>query len=238
MAKRSNRFIVVNTLRKVHKNLGRFIAPLLPSGKFLWRMIAQNGEYLFHRTSDWRPTEDFSQRNAELFDNFGFRPDSFVGKTIIDIGAGSRLITIYFKDAKIIAIEPLAQRFLKTLSWCDLHKAHKIYSTPAEKMISELKGIADVVISINVLDHCYNFEAIIKNIKAYLKPGGLAFLSFDSHTDRTDLMHPLILTPEKCECIFRQEGFLVEKFTVGLNPQEKTYAGGKALNYWLKKASG
>jgi 2-polyprenyl-3-methyl-5-hydroxy-6-metoxy-1,4-benzoquinol methylase len=53
------------------------------------------------------------------------------------------------------------------------------------------------VISINVLDHCYAFDEIVRNVRAYLRPDGSAFLSFDSH-EYVNVGHPLVLTEEKC----------------------------------------
>lgn len=112
-----------------------------------------------------------------LLSHFSFPFDSYRWKTIIDLGAGSKLRIKYFLDAKIIAIEPLADRFMKEIEWCDLAYAYKVYSRPAEELIEECVLKADLVISINVLDHCYDFELVIENIAAYLKDDALAFLS-------------------------------------------------------------
>ena len=93
---------------------------------------------------------------------------------------------------------------------------------------------ADGVVSINVLDHCYDLAPILSNVATYLKPGGLGFLSFDSHQDR-DLLHPLTLGGGAVEAASPAAGLLVEKQTVGLGPLGPMYGQGRALNYWLRK---
>ena len=101
-----------------------------------------------------------------LFEHFGLKPGDYSGKTVIDLGAGSKLRSRYFSEAELIAIEPLADRFLKEIDWCDLAQAHEVYSVPAETKIESCVGRADLLISINVLDHCYDFERIIEGVLA------------------------------------------------------------------------
>lgn len=200
-----------------------------------WQRTAQEGEFDFHQKSTWRQTPDFMAQTSRLFDHFGFSPEGWAGKTIIDLGAGSMLRTRYFKGAKIIALEPLAERFLKELEWSDLRDAERVYSSPAEERIEACVGQADLVISINVLDHCYDFERIVANIAAYLAPGGLAFLSFDEHKV-ADEMHPLVLSDAVCRDIFAQQGLVVEKYSEGAGDVLRTYGhGAYCLNYWLRK---
>lgn len=201
-----------------------------------WQRSAQEEELSFHQNNTWRASSDFMDQTRNLFAHFGFSSDDYEGKTIIDLGAGSKLRTKYFTGAKIIAIEPLAKRFIKTIQWCDLSDAEKVFSSPAEERIDECVNIADLVISINVLDHCYDFERIIENIAAYLNTGALAFLSFDKHKEADD-KHPLILTETICERVFAQKGLIVEKYSKGAGELLRTYGHGDyCLNYWLRKA--
>jgi 2-polyprenyl-3-methyl-5-hydroxy-6-metoxy-1,4-benzoquinol methylase len=201
-----------------------------------WKREAQEGEFFFHLKDQWRQTPDFMDQTRRLFGHFGFSPDAYVGKRIIDLGAGSKLRTKYFVGAKIVAIEPLADRFMKEIPWCDLAEADRVHSKPAEERVAECVAAADLVVSVNVLDHCYDFEGIVENIEAYLKADGLAFLSFDQH-DEADEMHPLRLTGEICERIFALKGLAVEKRSKGAGEILQTYGHGDyCLNYWLRKA--
>jgi 2-polyprenyl-3-methyl-5-hydroxy-6-metoxy-1,4-benzoquinol methylase len=208
-----------------------------------WGKVAQKGELDFHKKNDWRQTESFDNDSTVLFEYFGLDKETYRNKTIIDLGAGSKLRTKYFEEAKIIVIEPLADQFIKDISWCNLSTAHKVYSTPAEQLVSDCVGAADLVVSINVLDHCFDFEKIIDNIRDYLKPDGLAFLSFDSH-DKIDEMHPLILDEAICNSVFTSKGLKINKFTTGFGDKKEIIAEGRdtygpgtfCLNYWLQLA--
>jgi len=209
------------------------VAPLL-GRKRSWGWLAQRAELHFHQNNAWRRTEEFMRHSEALFEHFGFSPDSFVGKTLIDLGAGSRLRTAYFRAARLVVIEPLAEEFLRTVAWCDLGRADQVLSRPAEEYIAELFESADGVISINVLDHCYDLRPIVANVAAYLKPAGIAFLSFDSH-DSTDLLHPLRLDGEVVERAIEGTGLILERRTFGLGPLGPMYGHGRAANYWLRK---
>jgi 2-polyprenyl-3-methyl-5-hydroxy-6-metoxy-1,4-benzoquinol methylase len=203
-----------------------------------WLCKAQEGEFRFHEKNKWRQSEDFIEQTIRLFDSFGFFRAQYEGKTIIDLGAGSKLRTKYFSGANLIVIEPLAERFLQEIEWCDLRDAHEVYSTPAEMEVKECLNRADLVISINVLDHCYDFEKIIQNIYSYLKDDGLAFISFDKH-EEADEKHPLRLDEHICREIFERNDLVIEKVTQGANgilPGDTYGHGPYCLNYRLKKA--
>lgn len=206
-----------------------------------WSSIGQKKELEYHITSEWRHSGDFMPQTQILFKGFGFVPEQFTGRSILDVGAGSQLRTRYFSNAEIIALEPLGEEFISKVDNCDLNRASRVIFKPAEEYIPDIREKIDFVISINVLDHCYNFEKIIDNIYLYLKNTGTAFLSFDSH-EMTDESHPLYLQLDNCLDIFRQKGFNIEKYTIGMPDvfHEKykthTYGHGKhCLNFWLSK---
>ena len=231
-----------NALKKLKKVVRKAAVPytrLVPRNKHdksEWQRVGREEEFHFHQQNTWRPSSDFMDQTKRLFSHFGFPSDAYEGKTIIDLGAGSKLRTKYFSGAKIVAIEPLADRFMKEIHWCDLPDAEKVYSNPAEERIDECVNLANLVISINVLDHCYDFERIIENIAANLKDDALAFLSFDKHHE-ADQMHPLRLTETICERVFAQNGLTVEKYTKGAGEILNTYGHGDyCFNYWLRKA--
>jgi len=184
---------------------------VLKVDKEQWSGTAQPGELSFHRTSTFRADhEKFTAANARFFDGFGFSATQFTGKTIVDLGAGSKLRALYFTGANIIAIEPLAEKFMQEIEWCDLRKASEVYSAPAEAMIDGLAGRVDFLFSINVLDHCYDFVDCIANIYAYLKPGGTAFLAFDCH-QKTDDLHPIIVNEKVASAAMFDAGFQIDK---------------------------
>jgi 2-polyprenyl-3-methyl-5-hydroxy-6-metoxy-1,4-benzoquinol methylase len=236
--------------RLKHSLMQKVEAHLLPKrratacSKEQWAAVAQEGEFRFHKTNAWRQSDAFHQHSAELLSHFGFSPTDYIGKTIIDLGAGSKLRTRYFEGATLVAIEPLAERFLTEIPWSDLSVADRVYSQPAEERIEACVAIADLVLCINVLDHCYEFDRVVANIYSYLRDDGLAFLSFDAHY-RTDRMHPLNLDEVTCESVFTAQGLTIERFSKGFGEKKRlladgrnTYGHGKyCLNYWLRRGT-
>jgi hypothetical protein len=105
-----------------------------------WRGKAQTGELAFHRQDKWRPSENFSTRTASLFERFEFHPRQFAGKTVIDVGAGSRLRTKFFRDAELIVIEPLADQYRAEIPWSDVYTAQEVFSVPAEEYVAACEG--------------------------------------------------------------------------------------------------
>ncbi len=197
---------------------------------------SQEGEFDFHVRNEWRQTDDFMDQTRKIFGAFGLKQDAYRDKVVIDLGAGSKLRTAFFEGATLIAIEPLADRFMEAIEWCNLSDAAEVYSVAAEDCVAACVGRADLVVSINVLDHCFDFDKVVSNIRDYLAPNGRAFLSFDKH-DVADEMHPLELTEEVCEKAFAKHGLVVDSCTRGFDGvlgETTTYGHGRyCLNNWL-----
>jgi len=197
-----------------------------------WADAAQNGELDFHKRHNFR-AEEKVWRECVVRDwkILGLEPTGWEGKFIVDVGAGSRLRSLYFEGAQLAVLEPLADRYMSEVEWHDLDKADEVYSLPAEQFIPELEARADFIVSINALDHGFNFEQGIQNIRKYLKPDGTALLSFDMH-DVPDSMHPLVLNDEIVRKIFESAGFEIERSEPG-----RRYHGAEgpgAIHYWLR----
>lgn len=177
-----------------------------------WSSEAQAGELEFHKRPNFRSNEEgFNKANHSFFTGLGYKPTDMIGKTVVDLGAGSKLRAKFFQQSKIIAIEPLGEKFMREVEWCDLKDAEKVYSLPAEQRIAEIEGQVDFLFSINVLDHCYDFEIIVGNVLSYLRRGGTCCLSFDCHS-KVDKLHPIIINEKVATQIFFDAGFRIDKF--------------------------
>jgi SAM-dependent methyltransferase len=196
-----------------------------------WSKLAQPGELAYHKRPNLRSSAEWETKNAKFWAKRGFSPESWEGKLVVDVGAGSRLRTLYFQGAKIAAIEPLAGKFIAEVEWQDLDQAAEVYPVPAEKDIPELHGRADLVVSVNALDHGYDFEAAIANLRRYLKPYGRAYLTFDQH-ERPDDMHQLMIGDTEAQAIFDRCGLDVERYEEW--GRYHGAAGPPALHYWLR----
>jgi len=200
-----------------------------------WSRASQEGEFQFHVTNQWRRTERFVADTARLFRFFRFGPDDFEGCVVLDLGSGPRLRSKFFKNAKIVAVEPLAERFLAEIGWCDLQDAWRVHPEPAEKMIPELEGQADFIMCINVLDHTYDPLHILLNARLYLKASGQMLLSVDLH-DKADEMHPVHFDRPTLEAIVKKAGFSIQWSHLGL-PNSDAYGQGRACTLMLTPAN-
>jgi SAM-dependent methyltransferase len=197
-----------------------------------WVTAAQEGELAFHKRHNFRAEEKVWRECVKRdWGILGIEPTGWEGKLVVDVGAGSRLRSLYFEGAKVAVLEPLADRYMNEVSWHDLDKADEVYSVPAEELVPQLEGRADFVVSINALDHGYDFARSVRNIRRYVKPDGLVLLGFDMH-DEPDEMHPLVLNDEIVRRIYDDAGFRVEKTMEGRRYHGTD--GPLANHYWLR----
>jgi 2-polyprenyl-3-methyl-5-hydroxy-6-metoxy-1,4-benzoquinol methylase len=201
-----------------------------------WRQKAQPGEKAFHLGNKWRASSAFMADTARLFEAFGFKADDFAGQLVVDAGAGSRLRSRFFAKARLAAIEPLANDFIREIPWCDLDQAQYLYSEPAEKMMEPLCGQAAMVMCINVLDHTYDPQSILDNIRAYLRLDGVFLLSVDLHAG-ADEMHPVALTRQALSEMLAKAGFEPARAYEGL-PNSPYYGHGLAWTLVLRPSEG
>lgn len=206
--------------------------------KMMWRRFRQNGEFNFHKNQAWRPKEDFLTEVSGILEHLGYGRNQFGGQIVLDVGAGSQLLTRFFEGAYIIAIEPLADKFLTELDWCELKDADEVYSVPAEQRLRNLVEQVDFVVCINVLDNCFDPPSVLKNIHEYLRSGGKACISVDCHLDR-DPMHPHIMSEISLVQMSHDTGFTVEKVMNGLGdvyPEDKLgFGSSDTVTLFLSK---
>tara|TARA_B100001996_G_C18669631_1_gene596176 strand:+ start:3255 stop:3899 length:645 start_codon:yes stop_codon:yes gene_type:complete len=201
-----------------------------------WRNKAQNFELNFHINNKWRTSEDFEIHSKLLFNYFGFDENSFKGKNILDLGAGSKLRTKFFNGSKIFVIEPLADDFIKKIEWCDLNDAEEVYSIASEEYVPELENKIDYIFCINVLDHCYDIDKIIYNCTKYLKKNSIACLSFDIHDEDIDDGHPIHIEKNNFEKILSLNKLSIKNIIHGLPDKDgDSYGHGEAITYFVEK---
>ncbi len=227
---------IAERLERIEKLLDQGTTPratLRPSiDRDAWESTAQEGELAFHKRHNFRAEEATWQQCVKRdWEILGIEPTGWEGKFVVDVGAGSRLRSLYFQGARLAVLEPLAERYLQEVGWNDLARADEIYSVPAEEFVPELEGRADFVVSINALDHGFDFAEGIRNIRRYVKPDGLALLGFDMH-DVPDEMHPLVLNDAIVREIFTDAGFRIEKTMEGRRYHGTD--GPLANHYWLR----
>jgi len=222
--------------KKFHRAILR--TPWVATRRVLWKWVAQKGEFIFHKYHAWRPSSVFMEEASALFEYFGYSRNQFIGQVVLDVGAGSQLLTKFFEGVRIIAIEPLAEKFLSELDWCELKDADEVYSVPGEERIESLIGQVDFAVSVNVLDHCFDPAVVVKNMYDYLRVGGQACISVDCRSHR-DLLHQRLLSEELLGQMVRNAGFVVEKILRGLetiySDRRQSYGSGNTITFILVK---
>jgi len=193
-----------------------------------WKTIALNSELQYHKRNKWRQTDQFYVDSLELFKKFDLTENSFKNKKILDAGCGSKLRTKVFNEAKIYALDPLANEFIKDIEWSDLKESEKIYSIPLEIFEPTLENEMDAVLCINVLDHGFEYKKQIDNLIKYLKPSAKLYLSVDINRKKKDIKHNSLLAEDILKYLSLKENFEIIWSLI----DDKTFdkAANKCLN--------
>ena len=180
--------------------------------KRIWQQHQQSRELEFHATigGTYRMSEEYERKNADLFTSLGFHADEYAGKCILDLGAGSRIRTVWFRGARVYAIEPLADQF-RPLGQCNFDQAAEVFSIPAEQFVDKLAGQVDFLVCLNVLDHVFEPRVVLEHCRNYLRPGGRFLLQTDCHTGLADLQHPAEFSQDWLLQQLQVLGFTIEK---------------------------
>lgn len=224
-------------LRRVAKSVWKFFSPVTERilrirlvRKLVWRFVSQPGELSFHNENEWRRTDDFETQSDLLFRGWGYSPDSYSGRRVLDVGAGSKLRSKFFDGAEIIVIEPLADEYMK-IDFCDLGDAAEVHSIPAEQDVPHLHGTIDLAMSINVLDHVFDPAAFVQNVRKFLKADGQFLLSVDLHEhEEADLMHPVSMSRAEIRSLLESADFSISREIDGL-PLSETDSYGHGTAY-------
>lgn len=150
-----------------------------------WRKVHQPFELKFHQQRNYRWDESvFTWQWNEVYGQLmGLQKNHFrADQTLLDVGAGSRPCLDWFESGRKCFVDPLLDDYVRieamTPYWRN-HPRECLFSLPAEQFISPLEGQCDFVNCWNVLDHTYDWRAILENIRGYTKPGSLVCLGTD-----------------------------------------------------------
>jgi hypothetical protein len=189
---------MASILAKLSKEWNRTLSrlrrgPRTPAEKRAeWESRHQPFELNFHRGENYRWDDAaFSDQWNEIFGGLmGLTPRAFCrGEVLLDLGCGSRPVLDWFTgNCERHFLDPLLDRFrdipqMKAF-WAGKSPA-TLHAQPAEELARNLAGKCDFVNCWNVLDHTYDWRAILSNIAEYARPGGLVCLGtdFQGHGD-------------------------------------------------------
>jgi hypothetical protein len=162
----------------------------------IWQAIHQPFELAYHKQGNYRWRENLWQEQWDAVFGFtGLERDAFnAGETIIDVGCGSRPALEWFdtsSDCRKAYIDPLLSQYMEIPQMADFWKDKKddAFSLPAEQCVESLVGKGDFVLCWNVLDHCYDPNAVMDNIVKYAKIGGMVMIGTD-FGEKSNIGHP------------------------------------------------
>lgn len=155
---------------------------------FSQRMNKENAEIDFWKTElpkIPRPKERVFKRYCDYFE---INEQSFSNKIVVDIGCGP-VGSLHFFNAKIkIGIDPLVKKY----EIFDIKTHDMIYMDGKAENIPLISSYADVVISVNALDHGENFDKALEEINRILKPGGQILLELNL-SEKATVCEPIVL---------------------------------------------
>jgi len=147
-----------------------------------------------------------------------FAQHSFFNQMALDIGSGPRGILHTIKDAsRCVAIDPLMDEFREQGYSLDSDYVESVQGS-AESLPSIAYG-ADVVFSLNMLDHTQDPAKCLEEMYRVLRFGGTLVLCADMRpTELLDAYHKLQLTEEWLNSELKRIGFKSSSF---LKPHQK-----------------
>ena len=194
----------------------------------------QNAEERFYRRDKtFESTTAWEQIwKQSIFRQFGINFEFFRDKSVLEIGCGA-FGCIHYINAPCFktGIDPLCYNYR------DIYNAHPgsaSHLTCFGEFLPFGKGVFDVVMSFNVIDHGINPENIIKEAKRVLKRNGIFLLYI--HTFNipkfirsklwvVDKPHPHHLSDEEVRSYLKNAGF-----NIGYHSISKISAKSKFLN--------
>jgi SAM-dependent methyltransferase len=145
-----------------------------------------------------------------------FPQDFFEGKNVVDFGCGPcGTLKWLSKKSYCIGVDVLVEDYLAAFEE-EMRDHNMAYVISSESYIPLPDHSADIVLTMNSMDHVDNLDAMSKELLRILKPGGVLFGSFNLDEEPTPT-EPLVLTEE----LLRKN--LFDKLTqVDINVHPKT----------------
>jgi SAM-dependent methyltransferase len=105
----------------------------------------------------------------------------FVGKRVLDVGAGPLGLALAFRGTEVYGLDPLADEY-EALGF-PVRRYDSRYTSVASgaESIPFPDGFFDAVISVNAIDHVDSFPATAKEISRVLRPDGILRIQIHYH---------------------------------------------------------
>lgn len=122
----------------------------------------------------------------------------FDNRIVVDFGCGPQGSLAWTDKPKMkIGVDVLAAQYYENFPE-ELSKHNTIYVTSTEKVVPLPSAFCDILITLNSLDHVYNFESIVLELLRILKLGGILLGGFNLNEPKTEC-EPQTLTLDRLE---------------------------------------
>lgn len=158
----------------------------------------------FHATwkiyqKDLYGTEEYNRRidkkSVEVLEDFYETGTDFTGKTVLDVGCGTRGILSVIKAAHRIGLDPTIKRIQHHFTFDPdiTYLSHKAEEIPL------LDESVDIVTCNNALNHFHNPTKALQEIHRVLRPGGN--LLIEVFIEGRNIAHTIEYTPETLQSL-------------------------------------
>jgi len=193
-----------------------------------WKYIMENGIVCSNVTSD--KIYEFQRKNMLETLLYSERPIEFwKDKIIIEFGSGPLGVCEFIDDKEKIAIEPLINEYRKIYN--HLQESDVIYLDKcAEGPLNIPDGYADLVVSINMLDHVIDPLKVLNEINRICKTNGYFLFHVNVYLSESDInkksgmhldLHPHSFTKIKIFELLESYNLSVIKFYCCPEPNEQ-----------------
>jgi len=142
------------------------------------------------------------------------------GLDILDAGSGPAGIFIYYRKARVTAVDPLLPAYEKMPHFSPSAYPHVNFRS--QRLENYLASEAfDLIFCINVINHVQNMQEVLAGLHASLRPGGKLVISSDVHRHRTlrkifrlipgDLLHPHQMDEKEFRMALQSAGFRIQE---------------------------
>ncbi|KAA3634840.1 MAG: class I SAM-dependent methyltransferase [Bacteroidetes bacterium] len=205
--------------------------------KLRWK-IAQAAELRWWKNYLRRqPVDDYLTAKKEywlrVMQQLGVFPEA--GETILDAGSGPAGIFIVFDHQKVVAVDPLLDRYTDQLSHFnpEIYPNVNFISETLENFTAEKKF--NYVFCLNAINHVADINLSLDNLFSLLAPGGKLIISSDAHRHNWlkpifklipgDILHPHQYDLKEYRDMLLERGGKIQK--------EICLKKGKIFDYWI-----
>lgn len=144
------------------------------------------GNKLKYSCASWDKAKNLNEAEVEMLENYILKANISDNQTILDLGCGWGSFTLYaaekFPNSNFTAVSNSATQKVFILEEAKARGLNNIKVKTENVAKLELENNTyDRIVSVEMLEHVKNYQALFKNISAWLKEDGLFFVHIFTH---------------------------------------------------------